>query len=149
MPEDLTDEKKVLIDELLALTGATDLGKMFSEAYVQQMTYALKQNRPDIDPKVFDILEEEVNLVIDEEVGDANIINELSYPIYHKYLTRNDIKDLVAFYKTPIGRKTIEVMPSISQEAVLAGQQWGRSLGPVIQQRILDRFQKEGIELQN
>jgi uncharacterized protein len=146
--EDLTTEKKQLIDELLTLTGATDLGQMFSEAYVQQMTYVLKQSRPDIEPRVFDILEEEVNEVINQEVGEGNVINELSYPIYHKYLTISDISELVQFYKTPLGKKTIDVMPSISQEAVLAGQQWGRSLGPIIQERLLTRFQQEGIDLQ-
>lgn len=146
--DELTAEKKQLIDELLVLTGATNLGKMFSEAYIQQMTRLLKQSRPDLEPRVFDILQEEVNSVIDEEVGEGNIVNELSYPIYHKYLTKEDVADLVQFYKTPLGQKTIEVMPMISQEAVMAGQQWGRSLGPVIQQRLLDRFDAEGIMLQ-
>ena len=144
----LTDEKRLLIDELLQLTGAADLGKIFSEIYIMEMTNFLRQAQPDADPRVFAILEEEVNSVISDEVGDKQIINDLSYPIYHKYLTSEDISELIAFYQSDIGRKTISVMPDISREATMAGQEWGRSLGPIIQQRVMTRFEEEGIELQ-
>jgi hypothetical protein len=146
--DDLTDEKKVLIDELLMLTGAGDLGQIFTRIYISEMTNYLRQAQPDADPRVFTILENEVNEVINDEVGNKHIINELSYPIYHKYLTSQDISELIVFYQSDLGKKTLAVMPDISREATLAGQEWGKSLGPQIQQRIMMRFEEEGIELQ-
>lgn len=144
--QELSDEKRVLIDELLVLTGAADLGQLFSEIYISEMSNIISRAQPDTDPRVFAILEEEINSVIQTEVGDKQVFNELSYPIYDKYLTTNDIAELIAFYKTDLGKKTIAVMPAISHEATIAGQEWGKSLGPIIQQRIMTRFENEGIE---
>ncbi len=146
--DDLTDEKKLLIDELLMLTGAADLGEIFTRIYIAEMTNFFRQAQPDADPRIFTILENEVNEVISDEVGNKKIINELSYPIYHKYLTSEDLADLIVFYQSALGKKTLSVMPDISREATLAGQEWGKSLGPQIQQRIMTRFQEEGIELE-
>ncbi len=148
LADDLTEDKKLLIDELLMLTGAADLGEIFTRIYIAEMTNFLRQAQPDADPRIFTILENEVNEVISDEVGNKKIINELSYPIYHKYLTSEDLADLIVFYQSDLGKKTLSVMPDISREATLAGQEWGKSLGPQIQQRIMTRFQEEGIELE-
>jgi len=144
--QEVAEEKKVLIDELLVLTGAVDFGQLFSEIYISEMSNIISRAQPNTDPKVFAILEEEINRVIQTEIGDKQVFNELSYPIYNKYLTMDDIAELIAFYKTDLGKKTIAVMPAISQEATIAGQEWGKSLGPIIQQRIMTRFEEEGIE---
>ena len=69
------------------------------------------------------------------------------YPVYHKYLTLEEIKGLVRFYKTPLGRKTISVMPRMTQECMKAGQVWGQSFGAKLDQRVFDRFKKEGIRI--
>ncbi len=136
-----------MIDELLILTGAVNIGENFSDIYIQQMTYVLQQARPDLEPRAYEILEDEIKMVVDEEVGDGNVFMELSYPIYHKYLTLADLEELINFYNSPIGKKTIEVMPYINREAIAAGQEWGRELGPIIQQRLLERFEREGINI--
>lgn len=145
--EDLTDEKKSLIDDLLRVTGASNLGEMMATTFVGQMTDALKQAQPDLDPKAYDIIAEEVNQLIHEEVSERNALNDMMYPIYHRHLLTSDIEELIRFYQTPVGRKVIETMPIVFQESTLAGQQWGESLGPEIQRRIIERFDKEGIEL--
>ena len=38
-------------------------------------------------------------------------------------------------------------MPQLVQESMLAGQRWGQSLGPLIENRIKQRFKEEGIKL--
>ena len=91
------------------------------------------------------IIEEEVNSVVGGAVKDDNAINELSYPIYHKYLTSEEITQLIQFYKSPIGQKTMAILPVISTEAMRAGEEWGRSLGPEILKRVQFRFDQESI----
>jgi hypothetical protein len=39
------------------------------------------------------------------------------YPIYDKYFSSDDLKELVAFYKSPIGEKFVKLMPQIYQES--------------------------------
>jgi hypothetical protein len=39
-------------------------------------------------------------------------------PIYARYLTERELRDLIAFYRTPLGAKTMQVMPQISGEVM-------------------------------
>ncbi|MFQ5488866.1 MAG: DUF2059 domain-containing protein [Gammaproteobacteria bacterium] len=143
--EELTAEKKAALKELMNVTGASQMSQLFGNAFVQQMSDALRRARPDIDPRAFDIVREEVMAVMHEELEEKESLQTLIYPIYHKYLSLEETRALIRFYKTPLGRKSIEVMPKMTQEAMLVGQQWGRQLAPRIQQRVLARFAKEGI----
>lgn len=145
--EDLTPAKKADIHRLLEVTGATNISQMFSQAVVRQMTEAIKKTRPDIPAKMFDVLAEEVNKTIAESmVAKGGFVDQV-VPVYHKYFSHEEIKAMVAFYQTPVGKKAIEVMPRMVQESMAIGQEWGKSLGPVIQQRIKARFEQEGVKI--
>ena len=142
------DQKKMdAIDELLDVTGASKMGELFGNAFVQQMTMALKQTNPQVDPRAFQILEDEIMTVIREEMINNHALNKISYPIYHKYLTLADINALIDFYNSPVGKKVISVMPQITQEAMQGGQQLAQSIGPKLEKRLNDRLKKEGIVL--
>ncbi len=143
--EELTAEKKAALKELMEITGAARMSQMFNNAFVEQMSAALVRARPDIDPRAFEILREEIQAVVREELEEKQSLQERIYPIYHKYLTLEETRALIRFYKTPLGRKTIEVMPKMTREAMEVGQRWGRELAPRIQQRVMARFEREGL----
>lgn len=143
---ELTATKKAVIKELMDITGSAQMGKLFANAFVMQMSNILKTTNPDIPPRALTILEEEVNAVIAEEMTGEGSFYELIYPIYHKYFTIKDIQALIAFYKTPIGKKAVTVMPQLTQESMITGQMWGQAIGPIIQERLAKRFEKEGIK---
>jgi hypothetical protein len=42
--------------------------------------------------------------------------------IYSEVFTEQEIKDLTAFYKTPLGQKLIEKMPEVSEKSMLIMQ---------------------------
>ena len=46
--DELTLEKKAAIKELLQVTGATQMGELFGNLLIQQMTQVLKKTKPDI-----------------------------------------------------------------------------------------------------
>ena len=104
-----------------------------------------RQVRPDIPDRVLNVLPEEVDAVTKDNLGD---LTELIIGLYHKHFTGDEIKEMIRFYSTPLGKKTIEVMPVLMTESFQAGQQWGQSLGPDIQARIQSRFKKEGFDLE-
>jgi hypothetical protein len=145
--EELTAEKKQALKELMEITGAAKMGEMFGAVFVQQMTAFLKQSNPDIDPKAYTIVDEEITKLMHEEFVEKESLQELIYPIYHNYLSLAETRELIRFYKTPVGMKAISVMPQMAQEGMQAGQVWGQTLGPEIERRITARFEKEGITL--
>ena len=58
----------------------------------------------------------------------ADELVKLIIPLYDKHLTHPEIKELIKFYETPVGKKMIAVMPAITAESMQAGQQWGMDI---------------------
>jgi hypothetical protein len=54
---------------------------------------------------------------------------DLIVPVYDKYLSDEEIKGLIQFYQTPLGQKTLRVMPQLMAESQEAGRKWGEGLG--------------------
>jgi uncharacterized protein len=144
---DITPEKKADIEKLMNITGALKIGKQMSNAVVNNMTSALKASRPDIPDRMYKILAEEINNIIEEQMFAKGGYIETTVLIYDKYFTHDDIKGLLSFYRTKLGKKTIQVLPQIVQSSMKAGQLWGQALGPLIQERVTKRFKEEGIDL--
>jgi len=59
---------------------------------------------------------------------DADSYVALLIPIYDRNFSHDDIKNLIAFYKSPIGKKLLEVTPKIIQESYTIGAEWGENL---------------------
>ena len=49
-------------------------------------------------------------------------------PIYQKYYTEEDVRQLINFYRSSVGRKTVQVQPELLRDSLAAGQQWGAEL---------------------
>jgi len=48
----------------------------------------------------------------------GRITEELSVELYGKHFSENELRDLIAFYESPTGRKTIELAPTLFSEAI-------------------------------
>ena len=70
-------------------------------------------------------------------VDFAPLIRESLIQIYSRYFTEQELVDLVAFYSTPTGRKTLDVMDDIMRDGMQMGAE---KLGPKI-----DEVMKETI----
>jgi len=68
-----------------------------------------------------------------------NDLFEMLTPVYAKYLTLADVEEMIKFYETPIGKKFAKNTPSITQESMQIGQQWGMKMG----ERITEKMMKE------
>ncbi|MCX7514782.1 DUF2059 domain-containing protein [Frateuria sp. STR12] len=61
-------------------------------------------------------------------------------PIYQRHFSAADIEGLLAFYRSPLGRKVITEMPETMAEGMQLGQEWGRQRA----QAMLAELQKSG-----
>lgn len=141
LAEDLSPAKRADIERLLSMTKALDLSQQMGVAAAQQISQMLQQVRPDIPQKVLDTLPEEIGAVFVEE---RDGLQELVVAIYHEHFSASDIRGMIDFYSTDLGKKTIAVMPVLMSQSMQAGQAWGQSLGPVIEARVKARLEKEG-----
>ena len=47
----------------------------------------------------------------------SKIVAEVYYPLYDETFSEDDLAKMLEFYRTRVGRKTIELMPGIMQRA--------------------------------
>jgi len=142
---EVSDSSRALVKELMRVSGGEQVAQLMSQFFVQSFSQAIKENDPNTDPKVFTIIEEEVNALISNELNEKDALVELTTPIYMKYLDEEDLINTLEFYKTETGKKFIDVMPLITQESMQAGNGWGQSLAPIIQERVMKRLEAEGL----
>lgn len=142
---EITPEKKKLVDTLLEQTGqsASAVSMQLTDLFSRQMILHLKRSNPNTNPRAFDILQEEVAAVVNEEIFENGALEEMTYPIYDKYFTESDLEKMIEFNNTDAGEKMIREMPNVMRESMLAGQEFSQTLGPKIQQRLLARFEKK------
>ncbi len=138
------DPKHADIERLLAMTEAAAITQQMSQLMGAQLANVVRANNPAIPQQVLDALPEAVQSVLEEHT--PSLLSQIA-DIYDQHFTHDDIRALIAFYTSDIGRKLIEAQPAIAQQSALAGQAWGMSLGPQIQQRIRQMLQEAGYTL--
>ena len=75
---------------------------------------------------------------------NAKELTDLVVPIYAKHFSHDEIKQLIAFYNTPIGKKLVALQPQIMQESMAAGQKWGNKIGQRVMKKLQERKAKQG-----
>ncbi|MFB3813574.1 MAG: DUF2059 domain-containing protein [Terriglobales bacterium] len=122
--------KRADIIRLLRMTGAA---KGATDA-VDLMLPSLKQAMPQVPEQLWNEFR--------QEVREEDMI-ELTYTIWDKHFTHQEIRDLIRFYQTPTGQKIIRETPLIQQESLVAGQKWGNE----ILTKIVTRLKERGYQL--
>jgi len=60
---------------------------------------------------------------------DPDQLLALIVPIYGKYFSDDDIKQLIRMYETPIGQKMLSLLPKVVAESQVTGKAWGEEIG--------------------
>lgn len=122
-------EKEVLIRRILDVTKTAELMLVAIEAGLP----AQRASNPGIPPVFWDRFaartREQRHTLVDSLV-----------PIYDKAFSAAELRELLQFYQTPLGKRLITASPEIARESMAAGQRWGMLIG----QEIGEQLQREG-----
>jgi hypothetical protein len=75
------------------------------------------------------------------ELSDAAAI------VYARNFSTEDLLALSAFYKTPSGQRLLQKLPTVTQEIMVAGGKFGKSVGEDMQKRMIEELRKKGVNL--
>jgi len=133
-----TESKQQAIRELLSIVGVAGMAEQMRD---QQGIVELMRMRPSYAPMMelavseqadlsesdrqrllarladFDAFAERFRTLFAERIDFSPIIEAVYPPLYDEYFSEEELRQMLAFYRTPVGRKTIEVMPSLMQQA--------------------------------
>jgi len=130
------------IKQLLQVTG-------FERQSAQVLTIVLpllldeaKRSQPNMPAGALEVMKQ----VIESEFAAATKgpLMEQTVAAYAKYFTPEDVRGLLAFYNSELGKRTVAVMPALAQELSASGQRWAETELPRIQAGIAFRLRKEG-----
>jgi hypothetical protein len=55
-----------------------------------------------------------------EQIDFQQLVQRVVMPSYDRHFDEQDLREMVAFYRTPAGRKAVAILPQIAQETIQA-----------------------------
>lgn len=104
------------VEHLVRMTGAAAAGEAIADALLEQLPPAF----PDAPPEFW--------VELAKQFRPAEFV-ALVVPIYAKHFNQAEIRQLIAFNETAIGKKTNDVMPVVEFETMKAADEWGTAIG--------------------
>ena len=140
------EAKQAEIRRLLEITGAANLATQSMDEMEKTMRPLMESSLPagDYRAKLIDLFFQKFHSKRDPEQLTALIV-----PIYDKYYSEDDIRQLIKLYESPVGKKMISVLPKIAADSQLAGQSWGEQIGRQTMIEVLDEHPEMKTALQN
>jgi hypothetical protein len=114
------------LHQLLDAMGVLRMGPQMLKGIISQMNSAY----PKADSAFWDEYLKEI---------DFQPLVDKVIPIYDKNFSDEDILQLLAFYQSPVGKKFVEKIPVITQEALQAGMEWGKEMS----EKILEKLEEK------
>jgi len=144
--EELTPQKRADILSLMQMTGSVDLGAQLADAFLQSLFSSLRAAHPEISEIALTATRREISKLFREKAEEPGGLMDRMIPVYNRYWTHAEVKELTAFYRSELGQKAIHTMPKMLGESTALGQEWGKELMPELLRRIQEIFKQEGIE---
>lgn len=124
--------------ELLTLKNAQAMYANAIAGIVQRTKANLLQNNLNYQKDL-----DEVALVIAKEfAGRESEVAEQMAKIYANFFTEQELKDLVTFYKTPLGKKLLTDEPHAIAASVGFMNQWGQQMIEKVGEQFRDEMKK-------
>jgi hypothetical protein len=136
--------KSAQVRRLLEVTGTVDMVKTMLTATTPHIMSNIRSQAPGAPERAYQIVEREINLFISHKIDAPGGLIDRVIPIYTKYYSEEEIQKLIQFYETPLGQKTIALMPQVVKESVDLGRKWGEALSPELGAHLQKVLQREG-----
>lgn len=156
----ISAEKRALIKEMIVVTDVQKASDMMMKAVGDQLERDTPRRiadsvneMPDLTPQerekmIREMTEDSARFtkrfreLIHEKLDWTQLVEQLMYPIVDKYYTEDDLKNLIAFYKSPTGKKVLQVMPQMMTDIMVRSNELIKPKFDEISKQILDEEKK-------
>jgi hypothetical protein len=126
--------------ELVAVTGITNLFQALIPGVIEQAKGVFLQQNPAL---AKDVNEIGANLRTELEPRIGELSTEMA-KLYASRFSEQDLKEVLAFYKSPVGQKLILEQPRVIDAGMHFAQDWANKLSEVVIARMRDELKKRG-----
>ncbi|NNG14979.1 MAG: DUF2059 domain-containing protein [Gemmatimonadales bacterium] len=132
------------IEQLLVVTGASAMGEQMGTFAANSVIDALQAQDPNVPPRAVEIVREVVTKYTANSMSGPNGMLPDMVTIYARHFTHAEVKELLGFYGTDLGRKLIATLPIIVQESQAVGAAWAARIEPAMTAELQARLSEEG-----
>jgi hypothetical protein len=127
---------------LVRISLTERLRSQLEASYRQQVSAALPADPPPSEA-TNRMVEEEIGAVLDQKLAD---LEERLATIFAVHFTPDEIRQLLAFHESKVGRKSLAASAAMARESRDAIQEWSQEFEQALFERLTDRFATEGVE---
>ena len=129
--------------EILTLKNANAMYAQAVPSVVEQTKTALLQSNLNYQKD----LNEVAVIVAQSLAGREKEIGEGMAQVYANEFTEQELKDLVTFYKSPLGQKLLSAEPQAIQGSIAYMRQWGQQFSQVVAAQFRAEMHKRGKDI--
>ncbi len=139
------EDRNKLVLELLRLMQFDRIIAASVDGMTKDITTAIRQREPNVPQEVIDI-------VVDVAREDTPVFMRAMFrdmmPLMGKYYSVDELRELIKFYKTPLGQKAIQIMPQMTADISNVMAQRLPPFAKAMQGRMLKRLADKGYKIQ-
>ena len=129
--------------EILAMKNASGMYANAVPNLVEQTKEQLVQNNLNYQKDL-----NEVSLIVAQKLaGREKEIGEGMAKVYADAFSEQELKDLVTFYKSPLGQKLLTAEPEAIQASIAYMRQWGQAFSQVVTAQFRAEMHKRGKDI--
>ncbi|MFA5353037.1 MAG: DUF2059 domain-containing protein [Thermodesulfovibrionales bacterium] len=136
-PAPSSHEKTAL--ELYQLIGGTNS----AEAGADAMLEVIIKNNPEM-KEYRDVFRSWYIKVFADKAFESQVAG-----LYVKFFTEGELHELIAFYKTPVGQKTLKALPEIAKQSAMIGENLAEAHAQELQEMLMKAIEKKSQENTN
>ncbi|HEY0224316.1 MAG TPA: DUF2059 domain-containing protein [Pseudolabrys sp.] len=129
--------------EIVQVTGSTNLFTPLIAGVVEQAKLLLLQQNPNLSKPLTEIADK---IKTDLSPRFDELVNELARQ-YALHFNEQELKDLLAFYTSPLGKKFLVEQPAVVDAGFKFAQTWGNSLSDEVLAKMRGELKKQGYAL--
>ena len=119
------DAKNKDILTMLKISGQLEASEQVISVMVPQLIQLIKSVNPELPEADLKMIMTQLELDLKKEVPE--LLKSL-VPVYDKHFTHADIKALIAFYESPVGKKFVTKQTLVIPESMKIGEAWGQQV---------------------
>ena len=129
--------------ELVSLKGGANMFEPLIPGVIESAKNSLIPTNPQLARPLNEVA---AQLRKEYEARNADILNEVA-KIYAQHFTEQELKEIVAFYRTPLGKKMITEEPIALDQSLKAAQAWANRFSEEVLGRFRVEMKKKGHNL--
>jgi hypothetical protein len=132
-----------LAREVIVARGAGGLTEPLVRGVIETVKNSFVPTNPNLTRELNDV----ATTLHKELDGKSSEVLEQMARAYATRFTEQELKDLLVFYKTPLGQKLIREEPNAIDDGLKRAQQWADTFADTVMARMRSEMQKKGHQL--